>query len=261
MQTINKILPGLFLMAISLSSCDEFGFGCIEGNGRIATETRNTGNFERLVSYGSFVIDIIPDSEPALEITADENLISYIKTSIQGNSLVIETQNGRCLRSAEPIRLTVSTGNLEKIKLAGAGLITCRNLETDILDIELPGSGQILVDSLVANELNAELSGSGEISCMKASLKYTYASIPGSGFIELSGVTGTSDFDLSGSGMIRALDLISNTCYADISGSGNIYTSVTETLDISISGSGSLYYKGNPVIRQSITGTGNIRKY
>ena len=253
---ILSALPLLFL-----GSCENSLLGCVQGNGRIATETRTIGDFEKISSSGNFIVDVQLSDEPALSIEADENLLSYIRTSIQGNTLVLETRNNKCLRSREAIKIYVDATQIERLKLSGSGEIYCEDIVNQELKIDLSGSGTIETPGLDVNELDIDLSGSGEVICDMAEINYVNANISGSGKVVLNGNAGTADFNISGSGDIKAIDLITEICYANISGSGQIFTTVMDILEVTISGSGILYYGGTPEIDATITGSGKIRKY
>lgn len=241
MKKIDFLLIVIVIPMVFLGSCDVPPWGCVVGNNRIATENRVVGPFSSVASYGSFVVNVDIGDDYSLSVETDENLLPYIRTSIEGNTLILETRSGRCIRSNEPITINIVTRDIDKLKLAGSGTINANNFSND--------------------ELAIELTGSGVIECRRIAIDYLLAELPGSGIIELSGTAGTSDYSLSGSGLIKALDLKTNKCYATISGSGNIYTYVIDILDVTISGSGNLYYDGNPAIRERITGSGNVRRY
>lgn len=241
MKKVSFILITTLFSLLFLGSCDSLPWGCITGNDRIAIEQRVVGNFSNITSYGSFVVNVRTGTDYSLSIEADENLLPYIRTYIQGNNLVIETKNDRCIKSRESIVVDVVTRDVEGLKLAGSGVINANNIN--------------------AEELDLTLSGSGMIECKRITIDYLRASLPGSGIIELDGTAETTDYSLSGSGLIKGIDLITSRCFANISGSGNIYTHVLEELDVQISGSGNLYYEGNPQIESKITGSGNLRRY
>lgn len=224
-----------------LGSCDGPPWGCVKGNNRIAVEQRPIGHFSSISSYGSYVVNVEIGDNYSLSVEADENLLPYIRTSVQGNTLILETRNERCIRSNEAITIDVVTRNIERLKLAGSGVIRANNLDND--------------------ELEIELSGSGVIDCRRINVGYVLGKVSGSGIIELTGNTGTSDYTLSGSGLIKSIELFSDRCYASISGSGNIYTYVNDLLEVNISGSGMLYYDGDPVVKQNISGSGRVRRY
>jgi hypothetical protein len=242
MNTTTKITALLSVASLLfLSSCEDFGLGCIRGNNRITTEYRTVGNFNEVSSGGNFVVEVTTGTSGNIEIEGDENLLSYIETYVQGNRLVIGTRNDKCIRSSESIRVRVPAMEIRALKLSGSGAIYC--------------------DHITADELFLDVSGSGIIECHAVSLGYIRANLSGSGTIEVWGRSIESDLILSGSGLIKTLNLEQDNCYATISGSGNIYANVLEKLDVSISGSGNIYYSGNPEITKSITGSGNVRRY
>jgi len=84
---------------VFLSSCENSWLNCVRGNDRIAREPRLIGDFTKVSSYGEFVVIVYKSPSPSLRIDADENLLRYIETFIQGSTLIIETQNNRCIRS------------------------------------------------------------------------------------------------------------------------------------------------------------------
>jgi len=238
----NKISPIIALILIAIiASCDNPPWGCVEGNGRIVTEERVIGEFDKIVSSGSFVVDVSLTRKTGIWVETDENLLPYIETNIQGNTLLMGTKNDRCIKSREAIHIYVDAVSIQKLKLSGSGVIYCDNIVGEILELELPGSGEIL--------------------CSGLDLNYLIANLPGSGIIEIKGSAGTTEYTISGSGLIKGINLVSEKCYASIPGSGNIYSTVTDLLDVNISGSGNLYYQGDPEIIQKITGSGNIRQY
>lgn len=219
-----------------LSGCykDEI---CIRGNGRPEIENRLTSNFDEVINNGSFEVHILPGDRHEVEVDAESNLLPYIRTSVSGRKLFIETTNNRCINSTMTIIVNVYTPYIDGIELNGSGLVSVYDLFLDELNIRLNGSGDIIAEA-DAIHINASNSGSGAI--------------------EISGITETSDFNISGSGRIEAYSLLQRRCYATISGSGSMYVRASDLLDAVISGSGNIYYRGNPNIIQRISGSGRI---
>jgi hypothetical protein len=228
----------MFTGLIFISSCS---WDCIDGNGLTTTVRRVVGDFTNVASYGDFIVDVSIGDVTSVSVEADENLLSYIKTYIQGNTLVIETEDNRCLQSRDRIYVHVVTPSVYEIKLSGSGVIYCDYLDTDELKYILSGSGEIQSIGITTDFIDAIISGSGEII--------------------LSGTSVQSSFMVSGSGNIKSLDLEQEKCIATISGSGNIYAFVNNTLDVSISGSGNVVYKGKPSIVKDISGSGRVISY
>jgi hypothetical protein len=239
---ISRIFPVLvFTGLIFSSSCSDSFWNCIEGNGRTATVRRVVGDFSNIVNYGDFVVNVSIGASTSVTIEADENLLSYVETYIQGNSLIIETNNDHCIQSHSQIYVNVVTPSVYELKMAGSGIIYC--------------------DSVHASELKYVLSGSGNIESQGIVAEFIDASIEGSGEIILTGTANHSNFSVEGSGNIKSLNLEQEKCIATIDGSGNIYVFVNDLLDVLITGSGNTVYKGDPTTVVDITGSGRVIKY
>lgn len=210
---------------------------CINGNGIPRTEMRTLQSFTGIVSNGSFEVYVHPSQRHEVEIDAESNLLPYIRTSVSGGRLFIETRGTHCINPGMTIIVNVYVPYVESLTLNGSGLIKVDNLMLDNLSLQLNGSGVIEADAEVVN-LDARISGSGNIW--------------------LTGLAETSDMRISGSGNFEAYGFVQKQCYTTISGSGNAYVRVTQLLDVSISGSGNVYYRGNPAVRQQITGSGRV---
>jgi len=224
-----------------LSSCEDYWLNCLRGNGIMVTEEREPPHFSGIISEGDFDIIIIIDSVYKVVVEADENLLSYIRTGVRGDNLVINNSTRRCLRTSNghPIQIFVHSPAIHFISLEGSGVIYCDNLiYVDHVRIELTGSGLIDLRDVDALELDALITGSGEI--------------------ELWGVCEEANLDITGSGKIKAFHLEQDHCVANISGSGDLYVFVYDLLDAKISGSGNIFYKGNPHLNIRITGSGSV---
>jgi hypothetical protein len=238
----SKIFLILMLTGLLFStSCMDSFWDCIEGNGQTSTVRRSVGDFTNVTSSGDFIVDVSIGSTTSVSVEADENLLSYIKTYIRGNTLIIETEGNHCIRSREQIYVHVVTPSVYELKLTGSGVIYC--------------------DDVDGPELKYVLSGSGDIESAGISTDFIEANLTGSGEIILSGIAGETDFYISGSGNIKAINLEHDQCIATISGSGSIYAFVHELLDVMITGSGNVLYKGDPEKKVNITGSGRVIKY
>jgi hypothetical protein len=229
-------LAGLTVMAYAC----ENRWNCLRGNGVAGEETRDISGFTGVVSEGEFDVFIVPDSEFSVRLEADENLIQYISTRTSGNTLIVDQGTRKCLRSDNPIRITVYMPQVEYLNLTGSGMITGDNIESDELRVELTGSGLIDLRGLNLGLLDALITGSGEMIFW--------------------GETLDADLDITGSGEVKAFNLESVNCKANISGSGNMQVKVEKKLTAYISGSGSIYYQGNPSVTATITGSGAVIK-
>jgi hypothetical protein len=237
MKTIPFKLHMLMLSVVLLfNSCYKENH-CITGNGSPEIETRALRTFAAVVNNGDFEVHILPADFHEVVVDAESNLLPYIRTTVSGGRLHIETEGNRCINNTMTIIITVYTPYVDELVLNGSGFIGVEDLYLDELYLQLNGSGEIEAEGDIL-QLNAAISGSG--------------------LINLEGIAETTDFNISGSGQIRSYNLLQEDCYATISGSGNMYVRPSRLLDVVISGSGNVYYKGNPVVNQRITGSGRV---
>jgi hypothetical protein len=223
----------------------------------VVTETRPIGNFTGVSSESWFKVYIIQDSVNEITVEAESNLLPYIDTWVEGSTLILREQHGRCINNHFPVIITVRTKTISFVRLSGSGDIYGNNtFNTDFLRVELNGSGQIDL-GVSAGNVETDISGSGLIR-LEVNADHIEATISGSGEIDLYGTVYKGDMKISGSGNIHAYELIQDICFATITGSGNIYVSVIDLLDVKITGSGSVHYKGNPDVNLHITGSGSV---
>ena len=238
MKTRSIVRVAFLAVLTVLAYACESTWSCLRGNGVPGEETRTIQGFTGVVSEGEFDVFIVPDADFGITLEADENLIQYIRTRVSGNTLIVDQGTRKCLRSDNPIRITVHMPQVEYLNLTGSGMITGDNIEADELTVHLTGSGLMDLRGLKTGVLDALITGSGEMIFW--------------------GETVDADLDITGSGMIKAFHLESVNCIANISGSGSMQVKVEKLLTAYISGSGNIYYQGNPSVSANITGTGAV---
>lgn len=256
-EKMKKYLIIISILAVTIlwtSGCKKYPY--INGNGQVTTEKRQLVSFNQVDNSGTFNVYIKQDSVFTATIEAESNLIPYVRTIINGNTLVIDTREN--LQGNYPINVYVTTPAIQGVELSGSGYVKMDSLDVDYLQVLLSGSGQ-MDGYAITNSLVAKISGSGNINLES----YTNTSdirISGSGDINLTGESVSGSCTISGSGQINSYSFTQNECTAKISGSGNMFLNVVEYLDVIISGSGSIYYIGDPIINVSINGSGKLIK-
>lgn len=234
-----KILSLAFLTVILLSSnaCRPFGKR-IKGNGNQVTETRNISRADRLSVRGDFDV-VLTKGETAVKVTADENLMRYIRIEMDDNKLVIQTEEGVNLSSDNNITVNISTPTLREANVLGSGNITSNDkfVSTEKITLKTTGSGNITV-GVNSPEVTAGITGSGDIN--------------------VSGETRALKVSITGSGNFNGQQLKSEDADVSIAGSGNATVFADVSLKGSISGSGGIKYRGNATVTKHISGSGTI---
>jgi len=212
----------------------------VRGNQKMNEVTRNVSDYDGVGVGGSFKVKLVSGKEGKIIINAEENLIPFIITKVEGNTLKIKWKKGISINSHKRILVTVPIKTISKVSLAG--------------------SGDVFTDDTVINSenLKVSLAGSGAI---KLDVKTTNisASIAGSGDINLNGSTDNFRASIAGSGDVHAFELQAKSTDLRISGSGGIRTNTSDMLKVGIAGSGDVIYKGNPKEDVHISGSGSIR--
>jgi hypothetical protein len=215
----------------------------IKGNGKVVTETRNTGDYDAIKVGGSFDVNLVSGKEGKITIKGEENLLSSIKIEVEDNSLKIYVDKTVNIRtsSGHKIEITVPFEKISSVSLAGSGDIQTKDIiKNDKFEAKLAGSGNfnLNVDS---NDFELNVSGSGDVS--------------------LKGSADNFTTKLSGSGNVNASNLKSKNVTVNVSGSGNSIVNCEGNLTARVSGSGYIKYTGNPDKRDvKVSGSGNISK-
>ncbi|MEI8226255.1 MAG: head GIN domain-containing protein [Bacteroidota bacterium] len=248
-------------LIISLSSCLE-DLLCVRGNGITETEIRRSGMFYRLENSTSIDVVYKKADTTGITIKADENLLEYIVTETNDNTLEIKARTGNtCLDFKERPLITITSPNLEQAIISGSGAFIADEMFGDAMIIKMSGSGDISAERVSCTGLTVMLSGSGNINIKNCQSITSDIFLSGSGSINIKGKSEDCDVKITGSGEVFAENFLLGSASVIISGSGNAFINVEHALTGIISGSGNIYLKGNPTISQTISGSGKIIKY
>jgi hypothetical protein len=284
---MKKIIFTLTLMAafsLALSACSYGGVNFsinsenVQGSGAMKSETRDLSSFSRveLRSIGNLTIQ--QGEKESITIQADDNLLPYITTDVNGDTLVIGMQPNINVNPSKTIEYTLTVKSLSGVVLSGFGNITAEELNGDAIKMRLTGSGDINVNSVNAKEMSMQLTGFGNITVNEANVDRPTLELTGSGDMKvnqltaqdlnltISGfgnatLTGTTDEQtvrLTGSGNYKGGDLQSSSAAITISGFGDATVWAEDALNLNISGSGNVKYYGDPRMTQNISGLGKV---
>ena len=213
----------------------------VRGNGDMTEESREIGSFDKIDFQGVGNLYVTLGEQESLSIKAEENLLDYLETYVQGNRLVLKIKDGYNINPTETVNFYLTAISLESVSVSGLGNIELPEIEANQFSVDLSGAGDIEIESLVAERFVANLSGLGNLNVD-------------------DGKVFSQDIQISGSGKYDAGDLESDEANIEISGLGSAIVFVNNYLDVSISGAGGGDYYGNPEIDQSISGLGDLDK-
>jgi hypothetical protein len=228
----------LLFAAVTLFSC--FRGRTITGSGNVITEKRLEGNFSGINASG--VIPVEVKNGPVTEVTveADDNLVKYIYTEVEGDVLKIRMKDFRNLRNCT-FKVYVTTPVLNMVSSSGAGSITSMGVLKDEKEITLSSSG--------AANINVDVDVPG-----------VDATVSGAGKMTVTGRTKNFVADVSGASSINSFDLLSENANVEVSGAGNAKVHASVKLKASVSGAGDIKYRGGAAVETSVSGAGKVTK-
>lgn len=225
-------------MAVSLYSCTE----CVVGVGPVEPETRSVEPFDEIEinSYMNVSFRQIKSSEvDKVVVTSQENLLPYVKTTVDDEVLIIEVEG--CIESDKEITVEIYGRNLRSLSNNGSGDFSADGkLELSKVYIGSNGSGDIDL-KLQCQNLEVEINGSGRVS--------------------LDGAADYLESAINGSGDLKAEELRTFETELTLNGSGDAHVFAKQNLEVEINGSGDVFYKGKAEVSKSLNGTGTLKPF
>ena len=214
------VLIGIISIAC-LSSCR---FHCIRGSGNQITENRKPGDFTKIDVSESFKVIVKQDSSSTVTVTADDNLLKYIRTNVSGSTLRIYTKKNLC-NSGEMI-IKVPVRMLEGLKASDASeIVSDGKLNGRDVSIHLSDGSRITAD-LTATKVTIRSSDASEL--------------------DLKGQASSSEIQLSDGSKVYAKDFITGTSWVRASDGSFGELNVMNTLNVHGSDGSVIKYRGNP---------------
>lgn len=174
-------------------------FGSVRGSGNVVTEKREVSGFKSVDVGSVFQVEIVAQKEFSVEVEADDNLIGLIQTTVDGDTLRIESD--KRLKSRSPIKIRISAPSIDGLQVSGAANVTATGLKSESLKIESSGGSRVTVAGETV-KLKIESSGGAKVNA--GGLTAVDADIDGSGgsSVEVN-VTGDLRSDISGGARVQ----------------------------------------------------------
>ncbi len=224
-----------------LHVCDSAGpWAPVAGSGRLITENRPVGSFDRISLRGSSQLVVQQTGIEGVTVRADDNLIRYARAKVSGRTLRLglKPSTDLSLEPSQPVIYFVSVKQLARVDLQGSGSVHIKTWKTKRGRVTISGSGQVAIDVIDTRDFAAELTGSGSL--------------------QARGTAERQVIKLSGSGHYEAAGLASAAARVAISGSGTAVVHAQQQLDVRLSGSAVVHFLGNPQLSTNVNGSGKV---
>jgi len=213
---MNKITIVFLTVCIALASgCRWVG---VRGNGHIKTDDRTVSAFTEIDAGGAFEIEWQGGS-PALHITTDENLLSYVESDVSGDTLHLRTNDQ--IWPTHGVKVLISGPTRAGARIRGAVKLTAKQLTGPKFALEASGASHVSLDGNVG-ELLADMTGASELE---------------------AGGLQTRAAEISTTGAADAEVAVAETLKVAITGAGKVTYSGNPTIEKHITGAGSVHRK------------------
>jgi hypothetical protein len=207
---------------VFLTVCLALSCGCrwvgVRGNGHMETDDRTISAFTEIDAGGAFEIEW-QNGSPALHITTDENLLSYVKSDVSGDTLRLRTHDQ--IWPTHGIKVLVSSPTRAGARIRGAVKLIAKQLSGPKFALEGSGASRVALDGNV-DELLADMTGASELEAGGLHTKIAEISTTGAGDAEVA---------------------VAERLKVAITGAGKVSYSGNPTIEKHITGAGSVRHK------------------
>jgi predicted small secreted protein len=240
MKTLQILI--VFIAAATLSSCNfDISMGQIDGNGNVVTEERPVSDFTKVKGSAGIDVFLTEGTENKVVVEADENLMEFIETTVEGGKLRIRSSRNNNIGRAKAKKVHVTYVSLTSIEASsGADVIGNSVIKSETLNLD-SSSGADLELEILSKEVFAETSSGSDM--------------------KLSGKATTLRAKASSGSDLDAKELLVANCNADASSGADIKVNVKERLSAEASSGGDVHYYGDPAAVTNNSGrTGSVHK-
>jgi hypothetical protein len=216
----------LVIMALPvLSSANPANTTKINGNGIVKTQDRAISAFHAIKVSGGIDVELSQGNELKLQVEADENLLSLIRTEVKDG--VLNIYHDANIQNAKTMKIHLTFKQLDAIAASGGCDIESKHkLSFTTLKMDISGGCDI------------------ELACKADNLVCKQS---GGCDVKFSGEAQKGTFNVSGGCDVKASEMHLKNCTIDASGGSDVSVYVTGDLTVKATGASDVNYYGNPV--------------
>lgn len=256
------IISIVIIASLMLSACSLLGIEVIRGNGKLITETREVTGFTG-ISVGSGMQVTLTQGDTFLTISAEENIMPYIRSHVENGILIIELRGENDayvgVSTLKGMKVAVGMPEITSIDISGGGSLDAGTITAEDLSLTLSGGSNGKLDAITASTFDVNFSGGSRATFTGIEAETTSFELSGgsSATIE-AGKADANTINASGGSNFYADAMETSQTTVSASGGGSTKIWVTDQLDVDASGGATVYYYGNPAVNESTSGGSNV---
>ncbi|MGA2174812.1 MAG: head GIN domain-containing protein [Verrucomicrobiota bacterium] len=168
-------LPVLCLGLVTVGDCNP---NAIHGSGISKTESRAVGSFSKIDLTGSPDVEVAVGPATSVAVTADDNILPVIETTVEGDTLKIGSKQS--YNTSHGVNVKITVPELNGVSVSGSGDIHVTGLKAGDMEATVTGSGDVTLKG-AADHLRAQITGSGDLQAGDLAAKDVRVNVTGSG--------------------------------------------------------------------------------
>lgn len=207
----------------------------IEGSGTIASETRSVGEFHAVRVGHAFTATIEVGTEPSLEISGDDNLLSLVTVAVEDGKLVVGVDQSYTTENR--LTLRIGTPTLTELDVGGAAKVAVSNVDADRFLLDAGGASQTTVGGTIGS-LSLDTTGSASVDIDGLGGGAVVVDLSGASKARVAGQIAGLSVEISGSSKCEVASVVGGDMVLDLSGASSATVAGTAS-HVSIQTSGS----------------------
>ena len=192
----------------------------IVGNDTLITKFTTVASFDTINVSGNFAVTLNPGSAPRVAVTADENIMPYLKVGVSRGALNLGVQSGLSILSSQSQKAVITSSTVKKINFMGNNRLDAKKITGETFVLDLSGNEEV---HLAGEVKNLTLNAFGQATVYAKDLKAENVTISGAGNVDAT-------------------------------------VSVVKKLTVTASGKSDIKYYGNPEVNKTAFGFVTIQK-
>lgn len=238
------LIKFLFVAAVVIATASTIWFNIFNqtviGTGDQITECRPAEAVKHINLSGLGNLYLEQSNRPYIKVTADDNILPYLITTITNNVLNIYVKPGFSVSSKKSINYTIGMPYISSLSTSGSTALIIPSFDSS-KNIEIHTSGSSTISATIRTPL-LKITGSGSSN------------------IKIQGIVPTQKVHLSGGNTYNAENVITNHIKIHMSGAAKATLVATELIEGSASGATKLFIKA-PQQRITVSGVSHISTF
>lgn len=227
----------------------------VDGSGRLEAEQREVDDFIGLEVSRTVRATLIQGEPCALVITADDNILPYVRTAVADGKLSVTISDEINVANAT-VDITITVPRLLTIGVHSGSVVEALSgwKAADSMVMAVSSGGRIKLN-VKAPALELKVLSGGQI-VLDADAAGINATASSGGMADLSGVVADLTLMVIAGASVTGEKLKADRASVTVNTSGKVDVAVRKELSYSISNGGQLTYAGSPAIKRAEVGSG-----